>query len=78
MLRRVLTILFIGNSFLHGQYQPVRSYNTAGVVDEAESRFSSTNENAHPQSAPLRRLVYLRPWQSRFNASLSRPLTNAR
>jgi hypothetical protein len=27
-------ILFVGNSFLHGQYQPVRSYNVAGVIDE--------------------------------------------
>ena len=27
-------ILFVGNSFLHGQYEPVIHYNTAGVVDE--------------------------------------------
>jgi hypothetical protein len=27
-------ILFVGNSFLHGQFQPVRSYNVAAVTDE--------------------------------------------
>ena len=31
---RPVVILFIGNSFLHGNYQPVRSYNAAGVTDE--------------------------------------------
>ena len=29
-----VVILFIGNSFFHGAYQPVRGYNTANVTDE--------------------------------------------
>jgi hypothetical protein len=32
--RRPVVILFVGNSFLHGAFQPVLSYNTAGVIDE--------------------------------------------
>ena len=31
---RPVVILFVGNSFFHGAYQPVRSYNTANVTDE--------------------------------------------
>ncbi|MEO7455194.1 MAG: glycoside hydrolase family 43 protein [Gemmatimonadaceae bacterium] len=31
---RATRILFVGNSFLHGQYQPVRSFNVANIVDE--------------------------------------------
>ena len=31
---RPTVILFVGNSFFHGAFQPVRSYNTAGVTDE--------------------------------------------
>ena len=30
----VKTILFVGNSFFHGKYQPVLAYNAAHVVDE--------------------------------------------
>ncbi|MDQ2794487.1 MAG: PEP-CTERM sorting domain-containing protein [Bacteroidota bacterium] len=30
----VRTILFVGNSFFHGKYQPVLAYNTARVTDE--------------------------------------------
>ncbi|MEP6621806.1 MAG: PEP-CTERM sorting domain-containing protein [bacterium] len=29
-----VVILFVGNSFFHGAFQPVRSYNAASVVDE--------------------------------------------
>lgn len=29
-----VVILFVGNSFLHGAFQPVRSYNASTVVDE--------------------------------------------
>ncbi|MEO7360853.1 MAG: PEP-CTERM sorting domain-containing protein [Gemmatimonadaceae bacterium] len=29
-----IIILFVGNSFFHGAYQPVRSYNAANVTDE--------------------------------------------
>ena len=29
-----VVILFVGNSFFHGAYQPVRSYNAANVTDE--------------------------------------------
>lgn len=29
-----IVILFVGNSFFHGAYQPVRSYNVANVTDE--------------------------------------------
>lgn len=32
--QRPTVILFVGNSFLHGQFQPVRSYNVAAVTDE--------------------------------------------
>jgi len=31
---RPVVILFVGNSFFHGAYQPVRGYNTANVIDE--------------------------------------------
>ena len=29
-----IVILFVGNSFFHGAFQPVRSYNASGVTDE--------------------------------------------
>ena len=28
------TILFVGNSFFHGAFQPVLSYNAAAIIDE--------------------------------------------
>ncbi|MEP6834807.1 MAG: hypothetical protein ABJB74_15540 [Gemmatimonas sp.] len=31
---RPVVILFVGNSFFHGSYQPVRGYNVANVTDE--------------------------------------------
>ena len=31
-----VAILFVGNSFCHGKYAPVRNYNSPPVVDENE------------------------------------------
>ena len=52
---RPQTILFVGNSFFHGAFQPVLSYNAAAITDE----------NLKPDRAGQRRRQYEhedRPW----------------
>src|SRR3954447_1975776 len=40
--QKPVVILFVGNSFLHGHFEPVLHYNTAGVIDENANQPSGT------------------------------------
>ena len=48
---RPVVILFVGNSFFHGAYQPVRSYNTANVTDE-NAGLPTTNPRSEGIAGP--------------------------
>ena len=46
---RPVVILFVGNSFLHGAFQPVRSYRTASVTDENAGLPASSPRSEHSE-----------------------------
>ena len=42
------SILFVGNSFLHGKYQPVLNYNADAITDENASLPADAPRAFHP------------------------------
>ena len=72
-----INILFIGNSFTHGRYEPVRTYNGGFGANDVHDLLCSTpatcssaEQGAQVDPAKLRRPAP--PW--RHNSSICRPI----